>query len=202
LVAAMILLGAAIVAPSPSLAQGTTASPAGMQMSGHPTHIHAGTCDTLGGIDFPLDNLQGLGTMGTPTAGMAGMVSSPLAGTTSSPASAMMATPMAGIDWSTVVAQSTTMVKASLDDIQSKQLAINVHESAAKLQNYIAWADLPSSARGGKVQIALKELNDSDFEGAAMQLDNGNGKTTVAARPWTRSTMGTPEATPSSQRCC
>jgi hypothetical protein len=195
LIAAMILLGAASVAPSPSSAQGTSASPAAMQTSGHPAHIHAGTCDTLGGIDFPLNSLQPMGMMGTPTAGVA---SSPMAGMTSSPEAGMLATPMAGIDWSKVVAQSTTMVNASLDDILSKQRAINVHESAEKIQNYIACGDLPSAAQGGKLQIELKELNNSGFEGAAMLMDNGNGTTTVDAVLWTPGTMGTPEATPGS----
>ena len=198
LVAAMILLGAAIVAPSPSLAQDTSASPAAMQMPGHPAHIHAGPCNTLGGIDFPLNNLQPPGYAWSPSAGMASKTPSPVARTTSSPESGMMATPMAGIDSSKVVAQSSTTVNALCDEILSKPRAINVHESAEKIQNYIACGELPSSARGGKVQIALHELNDSGFAGAAMLMDNGDGTITVDAVLWTRGTMGASEATPSS----
>jgi hypothetical protein len=154
LFAALILFGAAIVAPSPSLAQDTTASSAAMQMSGHPAHIHADTRDTLGGID-----------------------------------------------WSKVVVperdDGERVTRRRPIEAAGDQRSRERGEDP-ELHHYIACDDLPGSAQGGKVRIALKERNDSGFEGAAMLMDNRDGATTIDAVLCTRGTMGTPEATPSS----
>src|SRR5262245_3099869 len=87
--ALFLALGIA-AAPSVIRAQYATATPA-MQMSGegHPAHIHAGTCDNLGGIDYPLNNLVAPNKMGTPGAGWEG---SPEAGWEGTPGAGMGST--------------------------------------------------------------------------------------------------------------
>ncbi len=78
-----------------------------------------------------------------------------------------------------MVAESTTEVEASLDDILAVEHAINVHESAANIQNYIACGDLVGPATDGELRIELQELNDSGYTGEAHLVDNGDGTTTV-----------------------
>lgn len=128
----------------------------------HPAHIHKGTCDTLGDVVFPLNNLVA-----------PGMEASPVAGTEASP----VASPVPG--GSEVVSESTTTVKVALDDIISGGHAINVHESMENIQNYIACGDVTGTATGGQLQINLKELNGSGYMGQATLKDNGDGTTIV-----------------------
>ena len=174
------------LAPSTSIAQDAT--PAMMQGTHqHPAHIHSGTCETLGDVVFPLNDLTAPDIMGTP---MAGMDSTPMAG--------MDATPMAGMG--EVVAQSSTTVEASLEDILAAEHAINVHESAENIENYIACVDITGAADGGQLQIELDELNNSGFQGMAMLMDAGDGTTRVYVMLMHTQggMMGTPEATPTS----
>ncbi len=179
LVAALVLLGGSAVSVA---AQGTAATPMaspGMATTGHPAHIHKGTCDTLGDIAYPLNNLVAPGMMASPAAGMeATAMASP---------SAMMGP---------VVAESTTTVKVSLNDIISGGHAINVHESVEKIQNYIACGDVKGTATGGELQIELHELNSSGFMGQATLKDNGDGTTTVTVQLMQSGSTASPVATP------
>jgi hypothetical protein len=176
-------------------AQGTDATPAagGDATGGFPAHIHSGTCDTLGDVVFPLNELTRAGAdmpmNSTPVAAVstpAEIASTPAAMTTD-------ATPAMG--GGMPVASSTTIVDASLDDILGAEHAINVHESAENIQNYIACGDLTGTATDGKLQIQLKELNGSGFTGEAHLVDNGDGTTTVTVNLMQGGT-GTPEASP------
>lgn len=77
-----------------------TGAPAG---ASEPIHIHTGQCGpTLGGVKYPLKNVEG----GT----------------------------------------STTTVNASLASLQTGGFAINAHESAANIKNYIACGNIPAMA--------------------------------------------------------
>src|SRR3954462_2484580 len=114
-VASALFLAVGVAAvPSVTRAQDAASTPA-MQMAdeGHPAHIHAGTCATLGGIDYPLANLVAPDMMGTPEAG--------------SSMDDMDSTPMAGKDMEMkdIESVSTTKVDASLDEILSQTRAIN-----------------------------------------------------------------------------
>src|ERR671920_788585 len=64
------------LAPSGSFAQYSTPS-MGQGTHQHPAHIHSGTCDTLGDVVYPLNDLTAPGMTGTP---IAGMDSTPMAG--------------------------------------------------------------------------------------------------------------------------
>ncbi len=172
LIAAMVMLGGSAASVA---AQGTSATP--MVNTGHPAHIHKGTCDTLGDVVYPLNNLVAPGSEGTPA-----VEASP------------MASPAAGAG--PVVAESTTTVKAALNDIISGGHAINVHESMDKIQNYIACGDVTGTATGGELQIDLHELNNSGFMGHATLKDNGDGTTTVTVQLMQSGTTASPAATP------
>jgi opacity protein-like surface antigen len=77
-----------------------TGEPAG---ASEPAHIHTGNCGpTLGGVKFPLKNVEG----GT----------------------------------------STTLVATSLASLETGGYAINVHESAANIKNYVACGNIPAMA--------------------------------------------------------
>ena len=185
---ALTLLFAAGFALAPNMSIAQDATPAMMQGTHqHPAHIHTGTCETLGDVVYPLNDLTAPEMMGTP---MAGMDSTPMAG--------MSATPMAGMG--EVVAQSTTTVEASLDDILAAEHAINVHLSAEEIDVYIACGDITGTADGGQLQIELEELNNSGYQGMAILMDAGDGTTRVDVWLMQREDgmMGTPEATPSS----
>ena len=130
-----------------------------MGSTAHPAHIHSGTCDTLGDIVFPLNDVISGDSASTPVA---------------TPSLAMASTPVAG---STL--QSTTTVDAALDDIISGGHAINVHESVERIDVYIACGDVTGEATDGMLTVELQELNESGFSGEAMLTDNGDGTTTV-----------------------
>lgn len=172
LVAALVLLGGSAVSVA---AQGTPMASPGMSMSttGHPAHIHKGTCDTLGDIAFPLNNVEAPDMMASPAA---------------------MASPSAMTG--PVVAESTTTVKVALNDIISGGHAINVHESVEKIQNYIACGNVTGTPTGGELQIDLNELNNSGFMGHATLKDNGDGTTTVTVTLMQSGTTASPVATP------
>lgn len=154
----------------------------------HPAHIHVGTCDTLGEVVFPLNDVVHESVGGTPAA-------SPIAA--SPVASDAMASPTAGMG--DVVASSTTEdVGASLADIIGGGHAINVHESAENIQNYIACGDITGGGTETELTIELQELNGSGYMGQAMLTDNGDGTTTVVVELMrTDAGMASPVASPS-----
>lgn len=179
LVATFVFVMSFIVVGAPGTAttfanQGTTgASPAGP----FPAHIHTGTCEELGDVVFPLSELQPFGSQASP-------VASPSVALASTPGSSPVAAPAVGTPEATyeVLAQSTTVVAVSLDDILAAEHAINVHESAENIQNYVACGDLSGTATNGELQIELQELNESFLVGQADLVDNGDGTTTVTVR--------------------
>jgi hypothetical protein len=153
------------------VAQDMSASPAAGES--HPAHIHLGTCDALGEVVYPLADLTHDDASATPMAGMT------------------MATPAAGGD---VESWSETDVQAGLDEIIAGGHAINVHESMANIQNYIACGEVTGTPADGALTIELHELNGSGYEGSATLTDNGDGTTTVHVELRHVSAMATPTA--------
>jgi plastocyanin len=127
------------------------------EAAGHPAHIHSGTCATLGDVVYPLDNVGGDTIMGTPA-----------------PESAV------GADTAIPVEASITVVQASFADITGGEFAVNVHESAENIGNYIACGDVGGEVYGPSLAFGLGELNNSGFSGVAHLMDNGDGTTTVS----------------------
>ena len=116
----------------------------------HPAHIHSGTCDDLGDIVVPLSD-----------------VTEQTAGENFGAASAVL------------VKESETDVELPLGDILAAPHAINVHESAEAIQNYIACGDIGGRVIDGDLVIGLRELNDSGHHGVAVLAgaDAGTGVT-------------------------
>jgi hypothetical protein len=178
-VTAATLAAGMLVATGTVTAQDTSGTPgAATGLVAHPAHIHTGTCDQLGDIEFPLNDLT------APSAG------SPTAAT---PVTSMES-PVAGEE---VVAQSITEVNTTLNELLGDEHAINVHESAENIQNYIACGDITGTATNDLLEIELRELNASGFKGKATLKDNGDNTVTVTVTLMTSERMaGSPVATP------
>lgn len=112
----------------------------------HPAHIHSGSCDNLGDIVTPLTDVTEL------TAGE-----------------------VFGAGSAILVKKSETDVALPLGDILSAPHAINVHESAEAIQNYIACGDIGGRVIDGDLVIGLRELNDSGHHGVAVLEDDDDG---------------------------
>jgi plastocyanin len=112
----------------------------------HPAHIHSGTCDNLGDIVAPLSDVTEL------TAGE-----------------------VFGAPTAVLVKESETDVALPLGDILSAPHAINIHESAEAIQNYIACGDIGGRVIDGDLVIGLRELNDSGHHGVAVLEDDDDG---------------------------
>jgi plastocyanin len=126
----------------------------------HPAHIHSGTCgDGLGDVVYPLSNVsESVLVNGTPIAGATG-----------------------GATDAIPVAVSGTTVPSSLADLLASPYAINIHESAENIGNYIACGNIGGTMIGASdLAIGLAELNSSGYSGVATLHDNGDGTTAVS----------------------
>ncbi len=125
----------------------------------HPAHIHSGDCVNLGDVVFPLSDVSESALVeGTPIAGTA-----------------------VGAAGGIPVAISGTNVAASLADILASPHAINIHESAENIGNYIACGNIGGAMVGtSDLAIGLGELNGSGYSGVATLHDNGDGTTAVS----------------------
>ena len=157
-------LGASTGVLAAALSLGLAPGLAGAVHEGdYPGHIHAGSCEELGDVVFPLGNASVGGMMagmmgGTPEAGMA---------------EAEMGEEMGSED-RVPVATSYTVVDAALEDILAEEHAINFHESEENIENYIACGDIggavmtgPGMDEGGTLVIGLRSLNGSGISGTA-----------------------------------
>lgn len=149
----------------------------------HPAHIHAGTCEELGEVVYPLNDLQPIALEATPEI---------------SPAAAPGSTPVS--DVREVVPDSDTRVDVSLDELVEGEYAINVHESAEDIETYIACGNITGTPDEGMLTIQLEELSDSGLTGIANLMENNDGTTSVSVTLFDRrdDIPGTPVATPSS----
>lgn len=157
LAAGMIFLGvsgAVTAQQSTPVTQGTPVAAGGS----HPAHIHNGTCATLGDVVAPLGNVSAEALNdGTPTA-----------------------MDMVGSGNAIPVLSSVTIVDMALADILAGDHAINVHESAENISNYIACGDIGGAMLGEtSLLFGIAPLNDSGFSGIGSLFDNEDGTTTV-----------------------
>ncbi len=170
----VVMMGFLVGIPGIAASQDTDGSwPAGP----FPAHIHSGTCEELGDVVFPLADLQPFGTQASPVASPSiALASTPV---TSPVTASPVASPEAANE---VLAESTTEVAGSLDEILGAEHAINVHESPENIQNYVACGDLTGTPTDGRLHIELEQLNESLLVGDADLVDNGDGTTTVTVR--------------------
>lgn len=158
-------LGLTMIGGGAGLAQQATpemaSQPTGMT---RPAHIHMGTCDNLD--PNPLIPLTDVGITPSGGSGNATPVSSPMGGDM-----------MAG--GAIPVEQSITEIPVPIADILAAPHAINVHESAQNVQNYIACGTIGGTQFGDTLMFGLRELNNSGYSGVALLSDNGQGGTNV-----------------------
>jgi len=126
----------------------------------YPAHIHAGTCENLGDVVFPLNNVR-----------VGGLMMDMMAGT---PEADMEMGEEMGAPSRVPIATSATVVDAPLADILNAEHAINVHLSDEEIEEYVACGDIggmvmtgPGMEGGGTVVIGLRSLNDSGISGVA-----------------------------------
>ncbi len=158
-IAALVTLVLAMLLGGPGIgAQGTPATVDDEDVGPpRPAHIHAGTCEDLGDVVYPLNDLAPVTPFATPEA--------------------VLASPEAEVR--EAVPESETIVDASLEELLAEPHAINVHQSAENIGTYIACGNITGSADEGQVVVQLEELNDSGYAGFASLIPNDDGTTTV-----------------------
>lgn len=153
---ALIVMAAAVIAgPRATSAADEDGAP-------HPAHIHSGTCTELGDVVYPLTDISAAMMMdGTPMAAMGHDMD------------------MSGE--AIKVEASFTTVPSTLADLLASPYAVNIHESAENIGNYIACGNIGGVMMGtSDLAIGLGELNDSGYSGVATFHDNGDGTTLVS----------------------
>lgn len=117
-----------------------------------------GTASAQGPLTVTLDSLNNSGISGTATLTAQGSQTQVVVSVTGEPAGASepmhihvgqcgptlgsVKYPLKNVE----NGASTTVVNASLDSLQNGNFAINVHESAANIQNYVACGNIPALA--------------------------------------------------------
>jgi plastocyanin len=148
-VVALLLAWTALLSVGPAQAQGTGTA--------HPAHIHRGSCAELDpNPQYPLNDVADWSAMATPTAGYT----------------------MQGLASAVITQVSSTNISVSLDDLLAGPHALNVHESAQNVNNYIACGDLGGMIVNGTLAVGLLPQNDSGFTGVAI-LQRLDGQTRV-----------------------
>jgi hypothetical protein len=126
----------------------------------HPAHIHAGTCDDLDpNPAAPLTDVT--------------MWMNDTDDETENTPQGSLTAPM--------LLRSETDVEMSLDDLLATSYAINVHESAENIQNYVACGEIGGIVvddDGDTLAVAISPLNDSGVHGIAF-LEGDDDSTNV-----------------------
>jgi len=177
-----ISLWTALVVVVAMLALGTTsalaqdATPTAGTEAPHPVHIHSGTCDALGDVVYPLSDIDTYNVTNSFSFGPA-----------ATPETDAMATPQPSISATrtTAVLYSFTHIDANIADLVDGGFAINAHESAENIQNYIACGNIPPCTHAAcaavtGVAIELAPQNDSGYFGVAKVDADPNGGTNVS----------------------
>lgn len=154
LLAAMVL-----AAPFAGAQEGTpeSAFPEGdgelrAEVHAYPAHIHSGTCDELGDVVYPIEDLRAVGAISVPDV---------------TPELEFSSTPEASdlIGPQNIAAHSSTEVDVSLEDLLAGEYAINVHASAENIDVYVACGEITGTAEDGELIVELNEVETSGYEG-------------------------------------
>lgn len=140
------------------VAQDATETPATIVT--HPAHIHKGTCAELDpNPAYPLND-----------------VGPRLNDDDELPAAEDI---KGSLTAAAVEYSETGDIDVNFDDLFTEAHAINVHESAQNIQNYIACGDIGGPVLDDKVFVALNSQNGSGFGGIAILEKDGDDKTKV-----------------------
>jgi len=172
---AALLVSFAMLGLGTASAFAQDATPAAGAETAHPVHIHTGTCDALGDVVYPLTDIT---TYEVTNSFSFGPAATPEAGS--------MATPLPGVSSTetTPVLFSVTHIDANIAELIDGNHAINAHESAENIQNYIACGNIPQCAVDAcsavtGVVVDLAPQNDSGYFGAARIDADPNGGSVV-----------------------
>ena len=156
--ATMALSGAALFV--------STAGAQDMTMSGHPAHIHDGSCPAPGAVVGPLNDVSGEFLMdGT------AMVTPAMGSTAAIPVEASFTSAVPAAD----------VPQLSYADLFATPHSIVVHKSADDMGTYILCGDIGGPEMGmTDIAIGLGGLNDSGYTGIATIHDNGDSTVKVA----------------------
>jgi hypothetical protein len=162
-----VLVAVALLTFGTASAFAQDATPEAMAEPAHPVHVHNGTCDAIADVVYPLNDIV---TYNITNSFSFGPAATPEAGD--------MATPMAEVSMTetTPVLFSSTHIDATVADLVTGGFAINAHESAENIQNYIACGNIPACTAAAcaavtGVSITLGPQNDSGYFGVA-RIDN------------------------------
>lgn len=132
-----------------AIAQDATPEATPTADASRPAHIHTGSCDEVGEVVVPLENLV------LPTGTAAGHTDAVLAET------------------------SFTSVPLTLDAILAEDHVVNVHMSADEIDVYIACGEIGGVLdANGALVIGLAEQDGSGYEGIAFLSPNADGVST------------------------
>jgi hypothetical protein len=73
----------------------------------------------------------------------------------------------------------TTTIEATLDELLASPYAINAHESADNIDNYVSCGDIAGPVVDGQLLVPLWAQNDSGINGLAVLQTNDAGGTDV-----------------------
>jgi hypothetical protein len=152
----VVVACAALTLLVPGSGAQTPVSDAESAAEAHPAHIHAGTCDQLGEVVFPLADVT------APTGEELGAAGG-----------------------HPVKLSEVNHVDVPLQEILGGGHAINVHLSNEEIDTYIACGNIGGvvhqreNGEGMELTIALAELNDSGHVGIAWLGDDGEGGTNI-----------------------
>jgi hypothetical protein len=168
LFAIMLLLGGMIFGGATAILAQEEATP-GALGPGRPAHIHTGTCDTLGDIVGPMNNLT-----------------------------APSGTPQGVTDIAEVEYSFTSGIPLSLDDILASDHAVNVHLSDEEINVYIACGNAGGVVdANGTLVVGLREQNNSGYSGIAVLTPNATDPSTTDVSAFIGQNLsGGGEATP------
>lgn len=147
--ASVAALGLGALAAAPASAQNAN--------GGHPAHIHFGTCTELGEVAHALSNV-GPGTVRNGVVSTSGRQ-------------------VGQTEGFYPVDVSVTRVEVPLETLTGDNYAVNIHESADAIQNYIACGNIGGTQYGNTLIVGLGQLNDTGFTGIAVL--RADGDTTV-----------------------
>jgi plastocyanin len=126
--------------------------------TGHPVHIHAGACATLGEIVFPLSDIG--------------------PGPSVKDGAAVATTGMVGESGGEAVSISETTVDVTIAELLAEPHAINIHKSANDITTYVGCGEISGQMWNGELVVGLNQLNGSGDAGIA-RLSEVDEQTTI-----------------------
>ena len=146
-----------LAAGASTVAAQDAATPEDEVIAAHPAHIFSGTCEDLGDIAYPLDNVttEPIELEATPTG-------------TPEPVEL-------GLPGDVVARGVTADVDVTLDELVDGEYAVVVHESEENMDNHIVCGTIEGEIEGDSLSILLEEVDESGYTGQATFTSHDDG---------------------------